>query len=464
MRRVDLSVPAQHLLNMGIFKPTWTYFDYGCGRGDDIAALKGQGIKARGWDPVHSAKTRKLHSDIVGCHYVINVIDRPEERRDVIQAAWDLSTRVLLVSARLEYEQDESHSVPRGDGWITSKGTFQKFYSQHELSEFLDSTIDTPFDAVAPGVYAAFRDPSLRQEWKALRMRTPSSPRLSSKSMKQLEENREILEPMIDFVLRRGRLPQGEELDDFAQVVAVFGSPKVAFQVVARATDRQAWQASAASRSIELLAFLAIAQFDQIDRMGKLPLALQRDVRAHYGSFKSAHSKATMLLFASGNPRTVDLACRASRVGKLTPTALYLHRSAISELPALLRVVLGCAQRLVGDVQEANVIKMFRTEPKLSFLEYPEFNINPHPWLDRSWHLDLHQQQLRMVAFGHRVNRPILHRLHEFVANTHPQFGDWKAITSMEEEAGWYLNPSAIGLEEGWRAAASPTPRSPHSG
>ena len=455
MRRVDLSVPAQHLLNMGIFKPTWTYFDYGCGRGDDIAALKGQGIKARGWDPVHSAKTRKLHSDIVGCHYVINVIDRPEERRDVIQAAWDLSTRVLLVSARLEYEQDESHSVPRGDGWITSKGTFQKFYSHEELGDFLASTLGTPFDAVAPGIYASFRDGSLRQEWKARRLRTPSSPRLSGKSMKQLQENRDVLEPMIQFVLDRGRLPQGEELEDFEPVVRVFGTPKMAFQVVARATDRAAWQASAVSRSIELLAFLALAQFDQVDRMNKLSPTLQRDVRAHYGSFKSAHSKATTLLFASGNPQAVDLACRASRVGKLTPTALYLHRSAINELPALLRVVLGCAQRLVGEIPEANVIKIFRSEPKISFLEYPEFDSNPHPWLNRSWHLDIQQQRLHTVTFGYRANRPILHRLHEFVPDTHPQFPAWKDLTLHEEAAGFFDNTSIIGTEEGWALVQS---------
>ena len=229
----------------------------------------------------------------------------------------------------------------------------------------------------------------------------------------------------------------------------------MAFQVVARATDRAAWQASAVSRSIELLAFLALAQFDQVDRMNKLSPTLQRDVRAHYGSFKSAHSKATTLLFASGNPQAVDLACRASRVGKLTPTALYLHRSAINELPALLRVVLGCAQRLVGEIPEANVIKIFRSEPKISFLEYPEFDSNPHPWLNRSWHLDIQQQRLHTVTFGYRANRPILHRLHEFVPDTHPQFPAWKDLTLHEEAAGFFDNTSIIGTEEGWALVQS---------
>ena len=439
-------------MNMGILKPAWTYFDYGCGRGDDIAALKDQGLKARGWDPVHSPKTRKTHSDIVGCHYVINVIDRPEERRDVIRATWELSTRVLLVSARLEYEQDESHAVPKGDGWITSKGTFQKFYSHEELGDFLASTLGTPFDAVAPGVYALFRDASLRQEWKALRMRTPASPRLSGKSMRLLEANLEILEPMIQFVLDRGRLPQGTELEDFEPVVRVFGSPKMAFQVVARATDREAWRASAISRSIDLLTFLALAQFDQVDRMSKLTPALQRDVRAHFGSFKSAHSKATRLLFASGDSRSVDLACRASQVGKLTPTALYVHRSAIDELPALLRVVLGCAQRLLGEIPATNIVKIFRSKPEISWLEYPEFDSNPHPWFNQSWHLDLQRQQLRTVRFGHRANRPILHRIHEFVSESHPQFSAWKCLTQKEEQAGLFRDTASIGTEEGWAA------------
>jgi len=455
MRRLDLSVPAQHLVGLGIFKPSHSYFDFGCGRGDDVEALSDLGYKAKGWDPVHFPSTRKTKSDFVGCFFVINVIENESERPDVLRAAWGLTKQVLLIAARLEHEQDEAHVVPRGDGWMTTRGTFQRFYGHQELGDVISNALGTPVDAVAPGVYAVFRHEQLRQEWKAQRMRLPSSPRLKTKSSKQLEEHRILLEPIMNFALERGRLPMGEELEEFSDAVDVFGSAKMAFHVVVQATDRDAWKKSAIERSIDLLAFLALAQFDEVDRMSKLPESIQKDVRAHFGSFKAANEKSSQLLFSSGNRQAVDLACRASSVGKLTPTALYVHRSALNEIPALLKVVLGCGQRLIGDITEANVIKIFRNEPMISFLEYPEFDTNPHPWLDRGWHLNLHEQKLRTMRFGNRENRPILHRLHEFVALTHPQYQAWKTLTEEEVAKGWYATPSMIGTEDGWSSVVS---------
>jgi DNA phosphorothioation-associated putative methyltransferase len=453
MRRHDLSVPAQHLVNMELLGPAESYLDYGCGRGDDVEELRRRGFVARGWDPVHFPKTRKSRASIVGCHYVINVIDRPGERVEVVESAWRLTKRMLLVSARLVHEQDEAHVVPKGDGWLTPRGTFQKFYTHEELGELLASVTRITADPVAPGLYAVFRDESLRQEWKAKRMRRPSSPRLKTISSRKLEAHREALEPMMRFVLRRGRLPQGDELAEFAPAIEVFGSARQAFQVVVQATDREAWKRSAIERAVDLLGYLALAQFDEVDRMGKLTPALQRDVRAHFGSFKAAHDKASKLLFSSGRPEAVNFACRASRVGKLTPTALYVHESALGQVPALLRVVFGCAQRLVGDIPEANVIKFFRSAPMISFLEYPEFGPNPHPWLQRAWHLDLQSQRLQTLSFGGRSNRPILHRLHEFVGSAHPQFEEWRQLTEREVAAGYFADPSSIGTEAGWMAS-----------
>ena len=453
MRRRELSVPAQHLLNLGVLEKKTTYLDYGCGRGDDVDALKSMGYAARGWDPIHRTSTRRLLVDVVSCNYVLNVIDDPAERREVVAAAWGLTRKTMLVSARLEHEQDEAHIVPRGDGWITSAGTFQKFFSHQELAGLIRSATGFDADAVAPGVFAIFRSAADRQAWKARRMRTPSSLRLAPKSSELLTSQKEALEPLIDFVLERGRLPQADELDEFQAALEQFGSVKVAFQVVIRATDREAWKQAAAVRSIDVLAFLALAQFDGVDRMGLLADELQRDVRAHFGCFKNAHAKATRLLFSSGEAAAVDLACRASGIGKLTPSALYLHRSGIRELPALLRVVLGCGQRVVGEIPEANVVKIHRTQPKISYLQYPDFDNDAHPWLERGWVLDLYEQSLKTSYFGNRSNRPILHRLQEFLPKTDPRYEDLRWLTDEEEKAGLYANPSTIGTEAGWSAA-----------
>ncbi|MCP4548491.1 MAG: hypothetical protein GY835_18705 [bacterium] len=41
-------------------------------------------------------------------------------------------------------------------------------------------------------------------------------------------------------------------------------------------------------------------------------------------------------------------ACREAPVGKHTPTALYVHQSALTRLPPALRIYEGCARAFVG--------------------------------------------------------------------------------------------------------------------
>lgn len=51
---------------------------------------------------------------------------------------------------------------------------------------------------------------------------------------------------------------------------------------------------------------------------------MQRDVKAFCGSYPAACKAADALLFSLGKPGEIDAAARASSVGKLMPTALYV--------------------------------------------------------------------------------------------------------------------------------------------
>jgi hypothetical protein len=63
--------------------------------------------------------------------------------------------------------------------------------------------------------------------------------------------------------------------------------------------------------------------------MTALPVSLQSDIRAFFGSYTKACMQADDLLFRSGNAEAVDETCRQARVGKLLPNALYVHRDAL---------------------------------------------------------------------------------------------------------------------------------------
>ena len=196
--------------------------------------------------------------------------------------------------------------------------------------------------------------------------------------------------------------------------------------------------------------YLALAQFDERVRFGRLPRSLRRDVRAHFGAYKRACAAADELLYSLGTPGVVDSACEQSEVGKLTPSALYVHESALFTLSPILRLYEGCASGMTGRVEGATIIKLHRGEPKVSYLGYPEFDTVAHPAL--AWAMTVHLQTFRMKVrdYSSRRNRPILHRKELFVSPDYPAFRKFARLTRIEESKGLFGEGWRIGYEDGW--------------
>ena len=137
-----------------------------------------------------------------------------------------------------------------------------------------------------------------------------------------------------------------------------------------------------------------------------VPGTLQRDIKSFFGTYAKACGLADELLFQAGNPDLVDAACKRSAIGKLLPDSLYVHRESLDHLEPLLRVYEGCAVRDLGEIEEANVIKLHRMSGKLSYLSYPDFESDPHPALVRSVKLCMRTRQLDCQGFGQGGNPP----------------------------------------------------------
>lgn len=451
MRRAALSRPVRLALQHELLNPTQTFFDFGCGRGDDVSRTVALGITARGWDPNHSPEAPIIPSDVVNLGYVVNVIERPAERDEVLERAWAITRKVLVISARLEHERDDAHVAPVGDGWATRHGTFQKFYDHNELGTWIEQTLHQPPVAGAPGVYYVFRSDADRENFLASRFRRQLALPRKRPSDEAYQRHRDTLEPLIDFVANRGRLPREDELDTTDQLIDAFGSLRRAFRVVLWVTDEEAWQRIRRERSIDLLVHLGLANFHGRLRWSELPKPMQRDVRSFFPSYAKACEQADRLLYAAGDPTAISLGARASTVGKLTGNALYVHSSALPDVPAILRLYEGCARAVVGTVDEANLIKLHRDEPKVSYLSYPDFDSNPHPSLHESLVCDLQQRTYRLTSYSRRPNPPILHRKEAFVAPSYPRRGTFERLTAQEERFGLYEDPSRIGTLEGWQ-------------
>ena len=449
--RAELSRPIKRALDDGILGPDMSVFDYGCGYGDDLRLLAKRGIKGTGWDPVHRPDQERHTASIVNLGYVVNVIEDPRERRRALRGAWDLTEDVLIVSGRLSMDaRSLGEAEDYADGIVTSRGTFQKFFDQQELRNWIDQTLEAQSVPAAPGVFYVFRDEHDRTQFIASRYRRRlAAPRLN-RSTTLFNEHKDLLQPLMKFYRERGRLPAEDELSNSQELIDTFGSIRRAFRVVLTVTSSVEWEPIRRERGEDLLMYLALSQFDGRPTFRRLPLVLQRDVKAFHSNYKKACASADDILFSLGQPGVVASACVEATVGKLTPTALYVHESALNSLSSVLRLYEGCARGYLGRVDGANMIKLYRNEPKISYLSYPDFEQEPHPALTFSVTVHLQTFRVRNRDYSRARNRPILHRKELFVAPDHPHYRKWTRLTRIEEEKGLLDDTSRIGFQHVW--------------
>lgn len=518
MTRSFLSRPLQLAHRDGLLDGAVTVFDYGCGRGDDVRTLTGLGIIATGWDPAHAPDAPRRPATIVNLGYVVNVIEDPSERASTLRAAWELAESVLIVAARLIWDTDSDTGRPFGDGRLTTKGTFQKFYEHEELKVWIEAVLGHSAVTAAPGIYYVFRDERSAQKLLARHSRSHSRPRQGiaellyehrqpilaaletyvsehrrlpspsdvrtapqlietfgsirsafgiikrvsrpdlwqdvdigtrKRSEQRFEENLEDLQPLIDFVTERGRLPRDGELENDRTLQDRFGSVRAAFSLVRRVTGPSRWSDLEAEARQNFLVYAALAAFGGRPHFGELPTDLQYDAKDLFGSYKAACAAADALLYSIADTSSLDTACQKAPFGKLTPEALYVHVDAIHRLPPLLRVYVGAAERLTGDVADATIVKMHRQKPQVSFLLYPHFDSASHPRLHGSLVARLPQLRMSYKDFSQSSNPPILHRKETFVPHDYPGRDKFERLTKQEERAG-LLSATNIGRQDEW--------------
>lgn len=450
IRRGDMSMPMKCGVKDGLITCSSRVFDYGCGYGEDVELLRRRGIQAAGWDPVFQPCNATSLADVVNLGYVINVIEDPIERMQTLQLAWKLAERVMIVSAQILAQGRGLNHVAFGDGVLTTRGTFQKFFSQGELREYIETALQMDALPAALGVFYVFRDEELKQQFVANRYRRRSSAPRKRLSEVRFKEHRELLEALMQAFETLGRVPADDECEQAGDVIREFGSINRAFALIKRVTGREYWNGIAKQRKDDLTTFLALSRFQKRPRLSQLPIALQRDIRALFGAYNKACQLADALLFKAGDTDAVDEACRRSPIGKLLPNALYIHRSAVESLEPLLRVYEGCGRAFLGEMDGSNIVKIHRFSGKLSYLEYPDFETNAHPSLLRSIKLNMRTQAIDCYDYSTSTNPPVLHRKETFLETSHPLFNKFARLTRREEKEGLLEDSRSIGTRNGW--------------
>ncbi len=452
MSRTDVSRPVQVALADGVLRSERTFFDYGCGRGGDVDRLAQAGFAASGWDPAHAPTSLIEPADVVNLGYVVNVIEDRSERAAVLRRAWDLARSVLVVAARPDWEAGQLRGQPRGDGIMTSKGTFQKFFSQDELRTWIESVVGRDPVAAAPGIFYVFRDQAEAAGVRIRRFRTRALARPRPRRADTLwDEHRQLLEPLAEFWETRGRLPDPSEIEQATEIAEVVGSLRSAAGVLRRVLGDDRFEVARRAAEADLTVFLALEAFRGRPKFGQLPHDIQRDVRAHFGTYKAACTEADDVLFALADEDRLGGALRRVPFGKILPDAVYVHVDYVDMLPPLVRIYEGAGRALLGTVEDATIIKLSRAERRISYLSYPTFEKEAHPPLSTSLRADLRSFRVKWRDFRDSENPPILHRKETFVPEEHPTRAKFERLTRQEERAGLFESPTTIGTREAWK-------------
>jgi DNA phosphorothioation-associated putative methyltransferase len=431
LTRYSFSAPVQALLRHGLLDDGVALFDYGCGRGDDIRGLQENGFSASGWDPHFAPHEQRKPARVVNLGFVINVIENFDERVGALRGAFDLTEGVLSVSAMLA-SSSPIQGRPFKDGYVSQRGTFQKYYSQAELRDFIEHCLDEIAVPVGPGVFFVFRDKDLeqrflssrfssRQLYTIARWRPPRVERLRRPSAtdRKYEQYRPLLEALWERWLELGREPHPSELRNRQEIEEKLGSVGRALRLLVQRQDLAQLDAAAEQRRGDLTTYFALQQFEHRQRYQHLEAGIQRDIKALFGSYGAAQDIARRALFGIADTAALEEACRQAAnqgLGFLDEGhSLQLHTSLVARLPPILRIYVGCATVLYGDIEGADLVKIHITSGKLTLMEFDDFLGTPLPRMTRRVKIKMRRQSFDLFEYGGDYPAPFLYHKSRYI-------------------------------------------------
>lgn len=482
LTRSNLSAPVQLLLRHGLLAAESLFFDYGCGRGNDLATLRGDGCKANGWDPHFAPEGPLSRADVVNLGFVINVIEDLGERVEALCRAFSLADKVLSVAVMLG--GGEPQGKPFADGVLTTRRTFQKYFSQAEFKDYLETTLQQDAFMVGPGVAFVFADKEAEQRFCAGRyrrrgiserllakrpQRVPRPARQPARRLPTVTRSEAALEkagPPLDALWRTcldlGRPPEAAEVDNLPEVDAQLGGLGKALLLLRRHYDQSQMSAAASARTDDLRLYFAARQFSKARPYKHLEPRLRLDVNGFFGDYRSAQSAGLNLLLEAADVDRLLAACRDAStqgIGWLDADhSLQLHVSLVERLPVVLRAYVACGLILWDAGSEVQLVKIHIASGKLTLLEFDDFDADPVPALRRRIKVNIRRQHCDVFEYGtSEYPKPLLYRkaryLHEDCAGYAEQLAfdealDATGLLGDDADHGPTLADLHQGLEE----------------
>ena len=430
LTRDKLSLPLFLMAERGYLNGKYTVLDYGCGKGDDVRELQEHDIECVGWDPVYQPDTDIENSDIVNLGYVINVIEDLAERNETLERAYSHADKFLIVSAMLGNESVFERFKPYKDGVITSRNTFQKYYMQGELRHYVETTLHNNAIAVAPGIFVVFKDKAeeqsylaerhrTRHQWRQLTTKIPK-PVTEKHAKSVLDKHKELLEDFWYTCLDLGRFPADDEFEQSENLKHACGSLNKAFTICKRYFDIEKFNQAKKERRDDLLVYFSLGFFNnKRDIFSRMPESLKRDIRAFFGKYSIARDTGKELLFSLSNTDVIYKSCVIAH--NTLPASelngnhdLIFHKNYLNMCPVELRVYIGCATQIYGDLDSISLIKAHILSGKVSLMGYDDWNKDT-PLLIERIKIKLRDQEIDFFDYVGDFEPPPLHNKKAFL-------------------------------------------------
>ena len=426
--RSVLSAPLQALIRLGLLPLGATFFDYGCGRGSDVRQVSLIGNSASGWDPYFAPNNERKPATVVNLGFVINVIEDPIERAEALVGAYALTDGVLAVSAMLHPGAGVRGTEFR-DGYRTERNTFQKYFSQGELGQYIEATLGETPHPVGPGIFLVFKDQDLEQTFMyrgrrkvriVQKTRILREPRFFVPKVKLVRQThaeklksrydslRDLLDPIADSMVMLGRMPDPSEIPDLSRLLTEFSTYKQVMQFIwsVRSDIHKEVNTTAESVKDSLLVMSVRTIALGLKRKTETNHRIALDVKAFFGSSQNLVRQAEQLLAQISDPASVYDACaRAAErgLGYLDEEDHYaVSTELLNQLPALVRAYLICGSLIVGEPELFDLVKVHVRTGKLSLMTYDDFQHSAVPRLQLRVKVSLKTQSTDYFYYGEK--------------------------------------------------------------
>ena len=417
LKRRKLSSCMGALIDSSLVSRKSEIFDYGCGRGDDITILQYSEFEnVSGWDPYYFKDNEIPKSaEFVNLSFVLNVIEHEKERYSVLSSAYEIASKALVFSVMLNHQNTLQFARPFKDGFLSSINTFQKFYSALEIEQLVKTVLNETPIKIGAGIYIVFKDKDLEQEFlfkKQLgllaEIKTPP------KEVTIERYSVELVDKFVTAILGFGRIPKLDELhEDLGRMIT---DTNVSFNRLARIalsqislTELSKLQEEMAA---EILIFLAINMFDGRVKYGSLSARLQNDVKAHYGSIRTANENAEKLLFSLSKVDDLFQSALDSEhagTGNLFDGKFRFHYDQRNRLPATLKLFFKIGERLHRTLEEGDIVQLHLESKKMSYLRVDDFEKSPLPRIHSREIINFLTSEVANVGHAEQKQVRVLH-------------------------------------------------------